>query len=349
VLTRDVRLEGFTTSDWVRLGDVLRPRSPRPREHDSAAVPARVSAPGPRGGIIAVTTGPRLRKLLSTQQGRLDPGLEPWPTPLPELAKRHRVRWALELGTGALDELMDRFAVRLKREQDFSAQVLEFAAALRELEAEGAVRLWPRLDQWPTPSERILLHALEAFCPDGKAVMLGVFAHGELATCLVMRRRGSGFDLVVGPDELRNEMGLTSGDWTRDYRHLARAAERRVAPLSLGCFGELSTFQDLASRSSPGAWAAAVAARDVILSPVVPAVAIPLGIDAGRAAVVAMRELAEHLGASSWLEQATLRYPVLERVRELYSGERDLRALLGFDPWTLLRKLASRLEPPAGD
>jgi hypothetical protein len=349
VLTRDVRLEGFTTSDWVRLGDVLRPQSHRPREHEPELLAEPVSAPVPRGGIIAVTTGSRLRKLLSTQQGRLDPKNEPWPAALADLAHRHQARWAIELGTGALDELMDRFALRLKREHDYSAQVLEFIGAVRELEAEGAVRLWPpRLDQWPMPSERILLHALEAFCPDGKAVMLGVFAHGEVATCLVMRRRGSGFDLVVGPDDLRNEMGLTSGDWTRDYRHLARAAEYRVAPLALGCFGELATFQDLAARSSPGAWAAAVAARDIILSPVVPAVAIPLGIDAGRAAVLAVRELADRLGARSWLEQASTRYPALERVRGLYTGERDLKALLGFDPWSILRKLLYRTDPPVG-
>jgi hypothetical protein len=350
VLTRDVRLEGFTTSDWVRLGDVLRARTPRARENEAGAMPQASTVTGPRGGVIAVTTGPRLRKLLSTQRGRLDPATEPWPVPLPELAKRHEARWAIELGSGALDELMDRFAVRLRKEHDFSAQILEFFAALRELEAEGAVRLWPpRLDQWPMPSERILLHVLEALCPEGKAVMLGVFAHGEVATCLVMRRRGSGFDRIVGPEDLRSEMGLTSGDWTRDYRHLARAAEYRVAPLALGCFGELSTFQDLASQSTPGAWAAAVAARDIILSPLVPAVAIPLGIDAGRAAVLAMRELAERLGAGSWLEAASARYPGFERVRQLYAGERDLKSVLGLDPWGLLKKLLSRDEFPAGD
>ena len=350
MLTRDVRLEGFTTSDWVRLGDVLRPQSRRPREHEAELLPAPAGAPVPRGGIIAVTSDSRLRKLLSTLEGRLDPRTEPWPAALSDLAKRHRVRWAIELGTGALEELMDRFALRLRKEQDYSAQVLQFVAVLRELEADGTVRLWPpRLDQWPMPSERILLHALEAFCPEGKAVMLGVFAHGEVATCLVMRRRGSGFDLVVGPDDLRNEMGLTSGDWTRDYRHLARAAEYRVAPLALGCFGELATFQDLAARSSPGAWAAAVAARDIILSPVVPAVAIPLGIDAGRAAVLAMRELADRLGAGSWLEQATHRYPALERVREIYAGERELKTVLGFDPWSVLRKLLYRSDTSAGD
>jgi hypothetical protein len=350
VLTRDVRLEGFTTSDWVLLGEVLRAQQPRERENEAGAMPQASADPVPRGGVIAVTTGPRLRKLLSTQQGRLDPKSEPWPAALADLAKRHAARFAVQLETGALDELMDRFALRLRKEHDYAAQALEFVAALRELEADGVVRLWPpRLDQWPMPSERILLRALEAFCPEGKAVMLGVFDHGEVATCLVMRRRGSGFDLVVGPDDLRNEMGLTSGDWTRDYRHLARAAEFRVAPLALGCFGELSTFQDLASQSSPGAWAGAVAARDIILSPVVPAVAIPLGIDAGRAAVVAMRELADRLGAGSWLEQASVRYPALSRVRELYAGERDLKAVLGFDPWSLLQRLLHRGDAPAGD
>jgi len=350
VLTRDVRLEGFTTSDWVRLGEVLRPPVQQAREHEPGVVMPRPRHSGPRGGVIAVTAAGRLRKLLSTRRGRLDPVVEPWPSPLAELAQRHRARWAIELENGALDELMDRFADRLRPELDFAAQALEFVASLRELEAEGKVKLWPpQLDQWPLPSERILLRAIEAFCPDGKAIMLGVFSLGEVATCLVMRRRGAGFDLIVGPDELRDEMGLVSGDWTRDYRHLARAAERRVAPIALGCFGELSTFQGLAASSSPGAWAAAVAARDIILSPVMPGVAIPLGIDAGRAAVLAMRELAVRLGAGSFIEQAAARYPALERVRELYSGEIDLKELLGFDLLSVLRKLLARAERGPGD
>jgi len=218
---------------------------------------------------------------------------------------------------------------------------------LRELESENRVRFWPwRLDQWHVPSERMLLRAFDAFCPAGRAVLLGVFDRGEVATCLAARRRGTGFDWIVGPDELRNEMGLVSGDWTRDYRHLARAVESRIAPLSIGCFGEMTTFRRLAADTSPGAWAAAVASRDVILSPIVPAVAIPLGIDAGRAAMAAMRGLAERLGRGGWRDQRALLSPALERVRELTGrevfGEGGLEGLLGFDPFAFLEKALGR-------
>ncbi|HMJ15727.1 MAG TPA: hypothetical protein VK524_30130, partial [Polyangiaceae bacterium] len=133
MLTRDVRFEGFTTGDWVRLADLFRPPqrtererlTPRTAQEDSEAVAdshpgasASVRASDPHdgrrhGGVIAVTTGERLRKLLSTRQGRLAVRDEPWPSPPEALAERHGARWVVELQTGALEDLMDRFGDRL--------------------------------------------------------------------------------------------------------------------------------------------------------------------------------------------------------------------------------------------
>lgn len=345
MLTRDVRLEGFTTADWVRLIELVHPPRARPRERESAPGDSvETAAPGRRhGGVIAITTGNRLRKLLGTDTGRLDVHEQPWPVPLEELAEQHSARWALTLHTGALDELMDRFGDRLRREQDLLAQALLLVSLLRELEAEGAITTWPwKLSAWPVPHERMVMRAFESFCPDGRSLLLGAFEHGEVATCVVARRHGTGFDLILGPDELRREMGLISGDWTRDYRHLARAAEQRAGSLALGCFGEVRTFRRLAERPVPGAWAAAVAARDIILSPVVPAIAIPLGVDVGRAALATVRDLAERFGASGWLGEHGLVAPALERVKDLGILDRDVESLLGFDPVVLLRKLLTR-------
>jgi hypothetical protein len=339
VLTRDVRLEGFSTADWMRLGEALRPprrRSREPEASEDSPAPIR-----PRGGVVAVASGERLRKLLSTERGRLDVEGEPWPQSPQELAARHRARWALELSTGALEELMDRFAERLRREHDLTAQFLILLGALRELEGEGRVSAFPwQLARWPVPSERMVLRAFDAFCPDGKSVLFGVFDAGELATCLAARRSGPGFDWIMGPELLRLDMGLISGDWTRDYRHLARAVEQRLGPLAVGCHGEMATFRQLAEHSAPGAWAAAVAARDVILSPVSPALAIPLGVDVGRAAVATVRELAERTGFSAWLTQQSLLSPAFERVQR-FAAEHDLSKLLGFDPFAALRALLS--------
>jgi hypothetical protein len=99
----------------------------------------------------------------------------------------------------------------------------------------------------------------------------------------------------------------------------------------------------LIERDTPGAWAAAVAARDVILSPVSPAVAVPLGLDVGRAALATVRHVAERVGLKSWLSSQGPLGAAFERVQEL--SDRDLRDVLGFDPLALLRKLFASDDP----
>ncbi|HEY6560291.1 MAG TPA: hypothetical protein VI072_23570 [Polyangiaceae bacterium] len=340
MFTRDVRFEGFTTGDWIRLAELFRPppRAGREVERESAPDDSRRE-----GGVIAVTTGERLRKLLSTRHGRLSVREEPWPASLEALTERHGARWGLLLQTGALEDLMDRFGERLRPEQDFLQQALLFVAVLRELEVEGMLTAWPwRLSQWPVPHERLLLRTLDSLCPSGKAIVLGVFDRGKLGTCLVARRRGTGFDYLLGPDDLRRDMGLLSGDWTRDYRHLVRAVEERVAPLSFGCFGEHETFRDLTERGGPGAWAEAVASREIILSPLVPVMAIPLGVDLGRAALIAAQNIAARISARYWPAPEAADEPASEQLERLPVFDRDVRRLLGFDPLAVLRKLLSR-------
>jgi hypothetical protein len=293
--------------------------------------------------VIALSTGQRLRKLVSTERGRLDPKEQPWPEPLADLAERHAARWAAEIHTGALDELMERFAERLRREHDTLTQIILLVDVFRELEAEGKISVHPyRPSSWPVPREKTVLRALDALCPNDKSMLLGVFDQGEVFTSILARRKGSGFDLILGPDRLRSEMGLISGDWRRDYRHLTRAAESHAGELAIGCFGELETLKQLVDSPAPGAWAAAVASRDVILSPAVPAIAIPLGLDVGRAALVAVRGLAERVGQSGWLGPDSPLGPALGRLRELTGTERDLTELFGFDPIAILKKLLSR-------
>ncbi|MEB2310929.1 MAG: hypothetical protein OZ921_02275 [Sorangiineae bacterium] len=346
MLTRDVRIEGFTATDWLRLAELVRPARERPGEGTSRVESSARGDVGParrRGGVIAITVGAELRKLLSTEQARLELDGEPWPVPLAELAARHGVRWAVAVSSDALEELTERFADRLRREHDLLAQGLLLVGILRELAAEGAISAWPwHPASWPVPRERVLLRALDALCPDGKTLLVGAFHQGELATCLAAHRRATGFDRLVGPGLLRREMGLVSGDWRRDYRHLARAAERTVGELANGCFGELDTFRRLVEEPRPGAWAAAVAARDIVLSPAVPAIAVPLGVDAGRAALASVRALADRLGATNWLEESALLRPALERMRELTPGRDELERLLGFDPIVLVRRLLGR-------
>ncbi len=128
-------------------------------------------------GVVAVTTGNRLRKLVHTKRGRLDLRSVEWPMKLPELAGRYDASWAVELAAGALEELVERFSERLRPRQEYLEQALELARALRELEAEGLVAMWPkRFADIPVPGSRVINTALDMFCGEGRAIALGVFS-----------------------------------------------------------------------------------------------------------------------------------------------------------------------------
>jgi hypothetical protein len=179
---------------------------------------------------------------------------------------------------------------------------------------------------------------LDALCGDGKALVLGLFDPSGLWTCFVARRRGRGFDVIAGPDELRPALGLLSGDWRRDYRHLARAVEERYAPLGFGCFAELATFRGLQTDSRPGAWSRAVAVRDVLIAPMPVAVGVGLGVDGVRYAMQSLRVLTERVVPVALLGPVA----AAARSRVAKATGKDIGAMLGFDPLAVLRALLER-------
>lgn len=323
MFTPDAQVLDFSAQDWCRLPDLFRAPGPE--------LPAALG-----GGILAVRDGQRLIKVTSTLRGRL---------PLPEaghasaaaLGQEHEGTFALVLSTSALEQFGDRFARRLTRGQSFHVQVEAFIGALRELEQEGEVELWPApFADWPIPTERAFGNALDLVCPEGKSLVLGAFDDGALYTALCLRRRGPAFDVVMGPDRVRRDMGLLSGDFSRDYRYLGAAVEARLGPLAVGCYAELSTFRRLASDAAPGAWATAVAVRDVVLTPVTAGLAVPLGVDAGRAALAVAKGLLGHFSILGGLQAPASLGPKLERAYALV--ENDMRRYLGFDPWRVLTR-----------
>lgn len=333
MFTPDVQVHDFTAQDWLRLPDLFR-AGPASAGPDAGAGAARGG-----GSILAVRDGQRLVKVTSTLRGRL---------PLPDaavisakgLAELYDGSFAAVLSRVALEQFSDRFARRLTRELSFYGQVEACVEALRELEREGELQLWPDpVAEWPLPTERAFVSALDLICPDGKVMVLGAFDAGELYTALCLRRRGNAFDAVMGPDRVRRDMGLLSGDFSRDYRYLGAAVESRLGPLSVGCYADLETFRRLARASEPGQWATAVASRDVILTPVTPGLAVPLGVDAGRAVLSLAKGLVDRLGIFGGLGAGRLSpnlAPHLERAYALVEG--DVRRYLGFDPWRVLTR-----------
>lgn len=328
MLTADVRFEGWTTETWTRFLHLWKPRATPDRE------PTR-----PRGGVIAIHEGGRLRKLLHTHGGRLDPA-SPWPVPLAELAETHNASWALAAHAGALEEVMERFGARLSRGDDLTSQALLVVTIVREMLQEGLVERWPRrLSGVPPPTQTMVHRAMDALCPDGDAMVLGLFRGGELWTAAAARRRGNGFDVLAGPEELRPRMGVLSGDWRRDYRHLARAVEEVYAPCAMGCFADVERFRELQVDPQPGAWGRAAIVRDVVLSPMPVGVRLALGADGARFAFESFRTFA---GKSDRLRRLE---PYMARARKRLgsvAGERDVSATLGFDPLAALRALLRR-------
>lgn len=332
MLAPDVRFEGFTTDDWIRVLDLFRPRPKGTESRD----PDR-----PRGGIIAVHDRGKLKKLLHTIVGRLriDEAQRDWPLSAHQIAVRHHASWAAVLSWGVLEDIMDRFAARLRRGDDLTAQTITLLSVAREEALSGRIDLWPgRMKGVPIPPPGVVNSTLDSVCRPGRTMVFGLFEADELWTCVAMRREAQGFDLLLGPDELRHDMGLLAGDWRRDWRHLAHAVEHRAGPLSLGCYAEVATIRGLLVDPSAGAWARAVATRDVILSPIPPALGIPLGIDAGRAALSALRAFTERV------DPIGVVVPVMRAALERADGgrSRDEGGLFGFHPLEVLRKLLSR-------
>ncbi len=339
-----MRFEGWTTEDWVRFLRLWQPRATPDRESTR-----------PRGGVIVVHEDGEVLKVLHTQKGRLDPasGAPPLdeasaraialhaghPSALGPLARAHHASWALGMRIGALDEVMERLGARVRRGDDLTAQSLLLVSIVRDMIAEGAIATWPqRLQGIPIPTPQIARRTLDALCADGQAMALGLFDQDGLWTAFVARRRGPAFDVVAGPDELRPALGLLSGDWRRDYRHLARAVEERYASLGFGCFAEVGTFRALQTDGRAGAWSRAVAVRDVIIAPMPVAVGLALGFDGIRFALHGLRTLTGRIAPFAAIG------PLLDaaRSRVARSTGKDVTALLGFDPLAALRALLQR-------
>jgi hypothetical protein len=289
MLTPDVRFEGFGPTDWSRLLSLFR------------VEPAQLAVPdgSPRGGLVLVHDGGRVRKALHTLDGRVDPHVIPWPRPLADVAHDQKVLWAWALHAGALEELMERLGARVRRGDDALTQLLLGFGAFRELLEEGAIESWPRrLRNVPIPTRPVVDRAIDAVLPAGKSALLALYDRGELWTALIVRRATSSparFDAIVGPADIRREAGVLSGEFRRDYRHIASAVEARWGSLALGLHADVPRFRQLIAHAKPGDWARAVALRDVVLRPLPRVLALPLGVDATRGATELAQRLAKQI------------------------------------------------------
>ncbi len=330
MLTADVRFEGWSPTDWSRFLSLFRVVPAGEGSHDG----------GVRGGLVLVHDGGRVRKVLHTVEGRIDPHAVAWPRPLEEVAGEHRASWIWALHAGALEELMERFGGRVRRGDDALTQSLLLFGAFRELIDEGAVDSWPRkLKGVPVPTRAVVDRVIDSVVSASRAAVVALYDQGELWTALVLRRSAetpARFDVIAGPSQLRREMGLLSGEFRRDYRHLVDAVEAIYAPVSVGLHAEVGTLRNLITSARAGDWAKAVALRDVVVSPTPIGLAIPLGVDATRGAVELAARLAKQVDPIGVVQ------PLLRAVGSVLPALPPSSGGPRFDPLDVLRRLLNR-------
>lgn len=285
----------------------------------------------PRGGLLLVEDDGRLERVLHTTRGRIDASEVNSAASLAQLAVDHHAGWVMRLRRSDLLNLR-REPWALREEEDYVARLLQLWSALADLQGEGRLQSWPHtLTSWPALAD-LAPRGLAPLCPDDHVALAAVWRGTRLSTALAFRKKRGRIERIVGPRVLQGAMGLVSGDWTRDYRYLSQATERLLGPLGLGFFAQESAVRELSQRGDAAAWARAVATREVIVSPMSTGLAMPLGIDLGRAALRRARDFVGSRGLGGWIPHE------LGALFESESRRPDLRDLLGLDPFSLLER-----------
>ncbi|HET6338097.1 MAG TPA: hypothetical protein VFG30_32970, partial [Polyangiales bacterium] len=153
-------------------------------------------------------------------------------------------------------------------------------------------------------------------------------------TALLLRRRAGEIDLIAGPEFVLDVVGPLGGDYRRDHRAVSRAVSDAVAPVHIGIYAQRSSFERLLRNPEPGAWAKAVALREIIIDPSPAYVHVALTADAMRATA---RKTSQYLGGLDFLGFAQ---PYARYAREQIMHVASVTGLLGWNP---LQVLASRL------
>lgn len=336
MISASLSFEGFDSRSWANLLSLFAPnvmhRMTTEAVNSDAPEVEEEAAPGRRGTLVIVLDDrERVLKALHTIEGRIKDLEYEGADSLEAMAERWGAARCIVLREGVVEEISERVAHRIERGDDYVSQLLTTARAVREMSEAGLLLSWPRpLEHVPIPTIGMVRRALDSVLPEDRAVVFVIWNRSAPWTGLVLRRNGSEIDLVAGPDLIARWTGPLGGDWRRDYRVIGDAVERAVAPVHLGIYTDLATVRELLRGYEPGAWARAVAVRDIIVHPTPPYVAVALGADAVRKAAA---ESARWLGGIDAIGQLA---PLARYLRGRFTEIASVTATLGFDPLKLL-------------
>ncbi len=355
MISADLRIEGFDARSWTNLVSLFAPpvrrrteRAPRASDDPELDLAAAEADGTPDAGeregslLVVVSARGRVRKAFHTTRGRVKGVRYEGPGDLERLAGEASARRAVAIREGTLEEIASKIERRSARGDDYVTSCLTVARAFREAVDDGSIHVWPPPQlAIPVPTAGMVRRALDLVIPDRTAMTLAVFEGGRLWTAAALRRRGGDIDWIVGPDLIAAWAGELGGDWRRDHRAVSDAVARHVAPVHLGVFAEAHVLEELLRTRAPGAWASAVATREVIVQPTPPYVAVALGADAMRA--VAQRSAA----ALGGIDALSILAPIVRAIRGRVGDVASVTATLGFDPLKALAAWLERSDPEA--
>jgi hypothetical protein len=322
MLSSELRVTGFDPSSWGRLLSLF-----------GAGVEQASAAQ--RGTLVVVVDelGAAVAAFV-TQRGPVPIANYTSRAELPQLCERLGAQRAIVVKLGAIEELTERAVPRVLGSDNYAAQWLGLLSAARELEREGALYFWPEHGRLPLPSPPVLARTLDTVLPDERSLLAVLWEDSVPWTALLLRRRAGEIDLVAGPEFVLDVVGPLGGDYRRDHRAVSRAVSDAVAPVHIGIYAQRSRFERLLRNPEPGAWAKAVALREIIIDPSPAYVHVALTADAMRATA---RKTSQYLGGLDFLGFAQ---PYARYAREQIMHVASVTGLLGWNP---LQVLASRL------
>ncbi|MCS6799799.1 MAG: hypothetical protein NZ898_15000 [Myxococcota bacterium] len=335
MIADDIRIDGFDARSWTNLLSLFSPRLQVTDAGEAGPEPPQPAREASGTLVVVVDAQGRVLAALGSRRGRIDDVESA--DDLAALRERYGVRRVVVLREGVLEEIVERLALRVRRDDDYVAQWLALARIVREMTDAGLVRVHPR--RWaglPIPTAATVRRAVDVVLPDERAAVFTLWDGPQPWTAVVIRRRRGCIDRLAGPESLLRWTGPLGGDWRRDHRVIEEAVTRSCAPVHVGLYAEAHTFRRLLARPTAGHWALAVATRDLIVHPMPPYVSVALAADAARAATTRARRWGPTAGLFD--AAGTLLSAVRARLPEVAS----ITEILGFDPLRALEALQRR-------
>jgi len=212
------------------------------------------------------------------------------------LAHVHGAGRVIVFREGAFEDLAERIALRVRREQGYLDQIITVLESLREIERAGALRVFPgSLSHMPIPSADTLRRAFDLIASDGHVVVLAIHGHKRLESAIAFRRRDGAIDGIFGPGRILPAAGPLEGHLERDHDRIVAAVNREIGPVQTAFSMREGVARKLIAQRTPGALSAAIAARELYARPAPPWLSLGVGVDTVASAVVG---ISHAIGAS---------------------------------------------------